>query len=239
MQATGERHLCLAGGVALNCVLNARLRDAGPFDDIWVQPAAGDAGTALGAALVTDARSGSAPSRHRWKTRSSDRRLTMPKLKRAPLTQNSRTADGRIAGRDARDCWTKTSILGWFQGAMEFGPRALGARSILASPRDPLMQERLNAIKDREDFRPVAPVVLEERAAEWFAPAHVSPFMLFTAPCASERASQIRGRAPCGRHRTCTDGQSRGSPLFAHPSQRIRSARRRARPHQHILQHAR
>jgi carbamoyltransferase len=207
-EATGERRLCMAGGVALNCVLNARLRDDGPFDEIWVQPAAGDAGTALGAALWLDARSDlghrAAPMEDAFLGPAyGDDEIEA-------LLRSSKLAYRRpddIAVEAAR-LLGENRIIGWFQGAMEFGPRALGARSILASPRDPLMQERLNAIKDREDFRPVAPVVLEERASEWFAPAHASPFMLFTHRVLPERASQI----PAVRH---VDGTARVQTVSA------------------------
>ncbi|MBF6599558.1 MAG: carbamoyltransferase [Dehalococcoidia bacterium] len=200
-EASGERHLCIAGGVALNCVLNARIRDDGPFDEIWVQPAAGDAGTALGAALSLDARlrgTRPAPMTHAFLGPSyADAEIET--LLRSSKLSYRRPAD--IACETAR-LLDEGKIVGWFQGRMEFGPRALGGRSILASPRDAAMQERLNAIKDREDFRPVAPVVLEDRAADWFTPAHASPFMLFTHRVRAERAAQI----PAVRH---VDGTAR------------------------------
>ncbi|MFL5802030.1 MAG: carbamoyltransferase, partial [Roseiflexaceae bacterium] len=179
-QTTRTGNLCMAGGVALNCVLNARLRDRGPFKQIWVQPAAGDAGTALGAALWVDAQ-----ERH-----SDDHAYRMDHAFLGPAYSDDeieafirwaklpyrRLAD--VAGETA-DLLARDQVIGWFQGRMEFGPRALGARSILASPIHAEMQARLNDIKDREDFRPVAPVVLEEEAPNWFVHASVSPFMLF------------------------------------------------------------
>ncbi len=214
-EATGERRLCMAGGVALNCVLNARIRDDGPFEEIWVQPAAGDAGTALGTALWLDARS--AAGRRGPPMDDVFLGPTYGDEEIEALLRSSKLAyrrPGDICAETAR-LLDEYKIVGWFQRAMEFGPRALGARSILASPRDPLMQERLNAIKDREDFRPVAPVVLEERAAEWFSPDHRSPFMLFTHRVLPERASQI----PAVRH---VDGTARvqtvnaaQNPVFA------------------------
>lgn len=179
-EASGQKNLCLAGGVALNCVLNAYLRDAGIFDNIWVQPAAGDAGTALGAALWTDAQErrqrGKFEMTHAyWGPDYSDDSIEgFLKLNKIPYRKLN-----NIAAETAQ-ILAQNQIIGWFQGRMEFGPRALGSRSILASPIDPGMQAKLNVLKDREDFRPVAPVVLENKAGEWFEAAHTSPFMLFT-----------------------------------------------------------
>jgi len=182
-ERSGVRHLAMAGGVALNCVMNARVRDAGIFDGVWVQPAAGDAGTALGAALWVDreARGGDAgaPGRfvmdHVYYGPAYDAAEIRATLDRAKVAYEApadlaRTVAARLA--DER-------VVGWFEGRMEFGPRALGARSILASPRDAAMQQRLNELKDREDFRPVAPAVQVERAPEWFEGCTDSPFMLF------------------------------------------------------------
>jgi carbamoyltransferase len=201
--ATGQSNLCMAGGVALNCVMNARLRDRGPFREIWVQPAAGDAGTALGAALWVDARERGAAERT-WRMDHAylgpayddteiERFLAWSKLPARRLTDTA----GETAELLAQD-----KIIGWFQGRMEFGPRALGARSILASPIDPGMQAKLNEIKDREDFRPVAPVVLEEESGAWFAGAGRSPFMLFVYDVIPAQADRI----PAVRH---VDGTAR------------------------------
>ena len=165
---TGERQLAMAGGVALNCVMNAKIRDRGPFDDVWVQPAAGDAGTALGAALWTDFRMrgerGAWRMEHAYLGPSYGDDAIEAFLKDAQLPYR-RLAD--VAAQTAA-LLAANRVIGWFQGRMEFGPRALGARSILASPTDPDMQRKLNKIKDREDFRPVAPVVLESKAHHWF-----------------------------------------------------------------------
>lgn len=202
-EATGADDLCLAGGVALNCVLNARLRDHGPFRTIWVQPAAGDAGTALGAALWVDARERGAIERA-WRM---DHAFLGPEFgddEIAVFLDGAKLPSRRlddVAGEVA-DLLAGGKIVGWFQGRMEFGPRALGARSILASPLDPEMQTRLNAIKDREDFRPVAPVVLAEEAATWFRDAGESPFMLFVHEVRPEQADRI----PAVRH---VDGTAR------------------------------
>jgi carbamoyltransferase len=174
---TGERDLVLAGGVALNCVANARLLAEGPFDRVWVQPAAGDAGTALGAALHTAHRlgdrvepMGSAALGQSW----SDDELR-GWLERARVAYEE-PADlaGTVAQALADD-----AVVAWFQGRSEFGPRALGHRSLLADPRKAANLERLNDVKGREQFRPVAPMVLTERAGEIFRGNVPSPYMLF------------------------------------------------------------
>jgi carbamoyltransferase len=179
-QATQSDTICLAGGVALNCVLNAAIRDSGIFRHCWIQPAAGDAGTALGAALWTDARERGQQSKSfvmdhaYWGPEFSDEEIEkFLKWTKTPFTKMEDVA------ATTASILADNKIIGWFQGRMEFGPRALGARSILASPIHPDMQAKLNEIKEREDFRPVAPVVLEEEAANWFENAGTSPFMLF------------------------------------------------------------
>ncbi|QJP71799.1 carbamoyltransferase family protein [Burkholderia glumae] len=203
---TGLDRLCLAGGVVLNCVMNAKLRDAGPFSEVWVQPAAGDAGTALGAALWID---------HRERAAQGDpeRRWTMEHAYLGPQYGEDeierflrwsklpyrRLAD--VAG-DTAALLADGKVIGWYQGRTEFGPRALGARSILASPIDPGMQARLNEIKDREDFRPVAPVVMEEHAGDWFVGGRAAPFMLFVFDVRADQAERI----PAVRH---VDGTAR------------------------------
>jgi carbamoyltransferase len=192
-RSTGERHLALAGGVALNCLMNSKLRDCGLFDEVWVQPAAGDAGTALGAALWTDARERSADpgdpahalAPRRWQMahaylgpRHDDEEIGAL-LNWAGLAHECVEDPAEAAATLLAD----SLIVGWFQQRMEFGPRALGARSILASPITPTMKARLNELKDRDDFRPVAPAVPVERFGDWFTPARAnrgrSPFMLF------------------------------------------------------------
>ena len=195
--------LCLAGGVALNCVMNARIRDRGPFRDIWVQPAAGDAGTALGAALWIDARERASRQRPYEMTHAflgpayDDREIeSFLRWSKLPYRKLASIAEETAA------ILAQDRVIGWFQGRMEFGPRALGARSILASPIHADMQARLNEIKDREDFRPVAPVVLEEEAERWFHRARRSPFMLFVFDVRPEVADRI----PAVRH---VDGTAR------------------------------
>jgi carbamoyltransferase len=200
---TGSRRLAMAGGVALNCVLNARLREQGAFADIWVQPAAGDAGTALGAALWIDAQEQGVRA-GRWRMQHA---FLGPEYTDHAIEGLLREA--KLAYRRPPDIvaacaglLAENRVLGWFQGRMEFGPRALGARSILASPIDVGMQERLNQIKDREDFRPVAPAVPEEMAADWFMDARPSPFMLFVDRVRPDKAARI----PAVRH---VDGTAR------------------------------
>jgi carbamoyltransferase len=205
--ATGADNLCMAGGVALNCVMNSCLRDQGPFKKIWVQPAAGDAGTALGAALWIDAR-------ERGRTGSPlGQPYRMEHAFLGPAYDDHEIEDflmwSRLPYRRLTDVAQETAellaadkIVGWFQGRMEFGPRALGTRSILASPIHADMQSRLNEIKDREDFRPVAPVVLEEEAPNWFRNGEPSPFMLFVFDVLPDKAERI----PAVRH---VDGTAR------------------------------
>lgn len=195
-EASGEKHLAMAGGVALNCVMNARVRDSGLFDRVWVQPAAGDAGTALGAALMVDAQH--RPGQPRtwtmdhayWGPGYGDDEIEAL-LKWAKLPYR-RLHD--VAAETA-EVLLQDKVIGWFQGRMEFGPRALGARSILASPLNPGMQQRLNELKDREDFRPVAPVVPEDDLPQWFMPAGANggqaPFMLFIYDVRPEQAARI------------------------------------------------
>lgn len=196
-------HLCLAGGVALNCVMNARVRDRGPFKGVWVQPAAGDAGTALGAALWVDSRQRPAPQRTCEMTHA----FLGPSYSDDEIEEFLRWSKLRYrrlanVAEETADLLVEDNVIGWFQGRMEFGPRALGGRSILASPRSPSMQAKLNEIKDREDFRPVAPVVLEEEAANWFERSHTAPFMLFIFDVRPDRADLI----PAVRH---VDGTAR------------------------------
>jgi carbamoyltransferase len=189
---TGSENLCFAGGVALNCVLNAAIRDAGIFKNIWVQPAAGDAGTALGAAMWIDAqqRPGQGRSFYMehayWGPDYNDEEIArFLDWAKVPYRRMQNVAE------ETADLLVQDKVIGWFQGRMEFGPRALGSRSILASPISPSMQARLNEVKDREDFRPVAPVVMEEAAPEWFEQADYSPFMLFVYKVKQDKKDRI------------------------------------------------
>jgi carbamoyltransferase len=175
---TGARRLALAGGVALNCVANTRLWRQGPFDEIWVQPAAGDAGTALGAALHVARELGDEVEPMR--TAALGREFTELELgtwlERVAL-RFERPLDIADA---AAEVVAANGVVAWFQGRSEFGPRALGHRSLLADPRRPENLERMNDVKGREHFRPIAPMVLADRAAEIFEGPLPSPYMLFT-----------------------------------------------------------
>lgn len=187
---TGEDSLCLAGGVALNCVANGRLLREGPFANIWIQPAAGDAGGALGAALACWYQYLDSPRRisgHHDAMRGS---YLGPQAKGAEISEyfNSvgavyeRVEDEYLLPRLAT-ILAQENVVGWFQGRMEFGPRALGGRSILGDPRSPVMQSVMNLkIKYRESFRPFAPSVLRERVSDYFEMDDDSPYMLFVAP---------------------------------------------------------
>jgi carbamoyltransferase len=216
---TNAADLCMAGGVALNCVLNARVRDRGPFRNVWVQPAAGDAGTALGAALLVDREVSRMPAR-RWSMQHAYWGPGFTDAEIEAFLHQARLPYSRppCIARAAAGLLAQDKILGWFQGRMEFGPRALGARSVVASPIPESMQARLNALKEREDFRPVAPAVLEEEAPSWFvatgrgtgpgvgagaaSDAIVAPFMLFVYDVRPDKADRI----PAVRH---TDGTAR------------------------------
>ncbi len=189
---TGMKHLVLAGGVALNCVANGRLLREGPFDDIWIQPAAGDAGGALGAALFTwhqildkpRRTGGSDTQQGSFLGPAFSRTQIQIFLDQAGVRYTRIEDEQKLADRVAR-LLAEEKVVGWFQGRMEFGPRALGARSIIGDARSPKMQATMNLkIKFRESFRPFAPIVLQERVHEWFGmrEGQESPYMLLVAP---------------------------------------------------------
>jgi carbamoyltransferase len=205
---TGSRNLCLAGGVALNCVGNGRILREGPFEDIWIQPAAGDAGGALGAALYV------------W-----HQLLDRPRAPQPHDEMHGSLLGPEFAARDIRafldgagakyieypddrslneavaDLMAREMVIGYFAGRMEFGPRALGARSIIGDARSASLQATMNVkIKFRESFRPFAPVVLRERVSDYFemAPNTDSPYMLLVAPVRDERRRKINGEQPRG-----------------------------------------
>ena len=185
-QRIPSRNLCLAGGVALNCVANGRILRDGPFQDLFVQPAAGDSGGAVGAAALAYARrTNSWPIRKRLKeaylgpSYSSDDIASV--IEASGITALDFRGRSEVLVEEVVDRLVTGNVVGWFFGAMEFGPRALGARSILGDPRDPGIRDRINAIvKMREAFRPFAPSVLESKAADHFDIKHASPFMLET-----------------------------------------------------------
>ena len=178
-ERTGERRLVLAGGVALNCVANSRLYEDGPFDDVWVQPAAGDAGTALGAAVQVAAELGDAiqpmPTAALGPAWDDDEIATILTTAAVPFRRPRDIAEA------AAEVLAADGVVAWFQGRSEFGPRALGHRSLLAHPGHARNLERLNDVKGREQFRPVAPMVSLDSAKEIFEGGPLpSPFMLFT-----------------------------------------------------------
>lgn len=187
---TGQKNLCLAGGVALNCVGNGKILREKIFDNIWIQPAAGDAGGALGAALFTWHRYLEKPRTPNGERDSLAGSLLGPEFKDAEieayLVKNGIPYEGlkdEELPEKVADLIAHEKVIGWFQGRMEFGPRALGARSIIGDARSSKMQEIMNVkIKFRESFRPFAPSVLEERVTEYFDMDTVSPYMLLVAP---------------------------------------------------------
>ena len=230
-ERTGSRRLCLAGGVALNCVANGRLLREGPFEELWIQPAAGDAGAALGAALAAwhgplergglaaprspspgDAMQGGflGPEESPEAVESCLKRWEAVWERMESEALLDRVVRALVAGQ----------VVGWVQGRMEFGPRALGHRSILGDPRSPDMQSRMNLkVKFRESFRPFAPAVLAERCGEFFGLETESPYMLLVAPVAEsqrvpvgreaaglDRLKQVRSTLPAVTH---VDGSAR------------------------------
>lgn len=188
-KVTGQKNLCLAGGVALNCVGNGRVVREGPFENIWIQPAAGDAGGALGAALFAWYQCLGNSRKADGKTDSQKGSYLGPSFKDVQIEQYLkehnipffRLEEDQIIDKVA-ELIAQEKVVGWFQGAMEFGPRALGARSILGDARSSKMQETMNLkIKFRESFRPFAPSVLAERSSEFFDIDVESPYMLLVA----------------------------------------------------------
>ena len=193
------QHLCLAGGVALNCVANGRLLREGPFDDIWIQPAAGDAGGALGAALALW-------YQHHDRPRTADGRADAMQgsyLGPRPSADEIRgflDASGAVYRElddatlfdEVSGALADEKVVGWFQGRMEFGPRALGGRSIIGDPRSPKMQSVMNLkIKFRESFRPFAPAVRAEKVSDWFELDRPSPYMLIVAPVVEDKRIEM------------------------------------------------
>jgi carbamoyltransferase len=191
---TGATNLCLAGGVALNCVANGKVLRDGKFKNVWVQPAAGDAGGALGAALSAyygfldrPRRPGAGDAMHGA--------YLGPSFSQDEIEARLAKAGARFETVDRQTMLSRTAqdladgcAVGWFQGRMEFGPRALGARSILGDPRSPSMQKTLNLrVKYRESFRPFAPSVLSEHVSDWFEFDGASPYMLMVADVVEER----------------------------------------------------
>jgi len=225
-ERTGMRNLCMAGGVALNCVANGKILREGIFDDLWIQPAAGDAGGALGVA------------QHIW-----HHLLDNPRMPQASDSQQGtrlgpafttgaiedflELEGARFRRFDEEDelCAAVAGhldsgkVVGWFHGRMEFGPRALGGRSILGDPRSEAMQRQMNLkIKFRESFRPFAPSVLKERVRDWFdlPEGHESPYMLLVAPVAPERLTPLDETARAKRGLERLDAKRSELPAITH-----------------------
>lgn len=209
-RVTGLAELCFAGGVALNCVANARLLKESGFRKLFIQPAANDAGTALGAALLLDSlqmrRQGHLDTSYPYVMEHTFLGPCFSDSDISSLLDNARLRYRKSCNiaKDTARMLAHDKIVGWFQGRMEFGPRALGARSILSNPMNKDVVQRLNYIKGREQFRPIAPCVLEERAGEYFVldDTGESPFMLFTFKVREDRVKDI----PAAMH---VDGSSR------------------------------
>ena len=197
-RAYNIKNICLAGGVALNCVANGELKRRRIFEQIWIQPAAGDAGGSLGAALYYQHARLNLP-RKIYPSDSMQGSYLGPSFSQDQIEQSLSAAGARFERLDEETLLKRCAVdlaqgrgLGWFQGRMEFGPRALGARSILGDPRSPGMQAALNLkVKFRESFRPFAPAVLAERAAEYFELDGASPYMLLVANIQAERRTAM------------------------------------------------
>jgi len=192
---TGAANLCLAGGVALNCVANGKILRERNFERIWIQPAAGDAGGAVGAALAAHYQFNGAARPSNGAADSMSGAYLGPSYAQAEIESRLNKAGARFAVLDDQDLISRTvealadeKAVGWFQGRMEFGPRALGARSILGDPRSASMQKSLNLrVKFRESFRPFAPAILREDVADWFELDEDSPYMLLVADVVARR----------------------------------------------------
>jgi carbamoyltransferase len=241
---TSEKNLCLAGGVALNCVANGKVWRDGRFQNIWIQPAAGDAGGALGAALA---------AYHRFldRPRTCDRHDLMrgsylgPSFAQDEIERRLSAAGAHFQVLNDEslidtcvDALSTGKALGWFQGRMEFGPRALGARSILADARSPDAQRRLNLkVKFRESFRPFAPAVLREDVSDWFDLDCDSPYMLLVGDVARRR---LRGLSPeeealTGLERLKAVGSEIPAVTHVDSSARVQTVHRETNPHFHAL----
>jgi carbamoyltransferase len=241
---TGMQNLCLAGGVALNCVANGKVLRDGAFKQIWVQPAAGDAGGALGAALLAHAAHGGDRQRGvlgdamngsylgpAYRQDDIERRLTAAGAKFTVLSDNDLIKTTATALADGK-------AAGWFQGRMEFGPRALGGRSILGDPRSPAMQKTLNLkVKYRESFRPFAPSVLREDLEDWFEMDVDSPYMLMVANVAEKHRLTVNndGKELFGIDKLNVVRSSIPAVTHVDYSARIQTVHKETNPHYHAL----
>jgi carbamoyltransferase len=238
-KVTGEKNLCLAGGVGLNCVANGRILREGPFENVWIQPASGDAGGALGSALFVWHQIENQP---RAVSGNGDRMAgaylgpdfsddEVADFCDALKLPYERLEDGELERRVAQ-LIDEQNVVGLFQGRMEFGPRALGNRSIIGDARSPRMQSVLNLkIKYRESFRPFAPSCLEERIGDYFEIDTPSPYMLLVAQVQQERCKPVEG-APIQDVITKVNQVRSDVPAITHVdySARIQSVNRETNP---------
>ena len=243
---TGLRRLCLAGGVALNCVANGKVLRGGMIDDLWVQPAAGDAGGALGAALAAYHEFLDQPRRLGNVLDGMQGAYLGPGFTTAEIAERLRSAgvvfqivedDEALIGQTVHALIEEKAV-GWFQGRMEFGPRALGARSILGDPRSPRMQRQLNLkVKFRESFRPFAPSVLREDVAEWFELDGDSPYMLVVADVLEDRRHPVseEDEALFGIDRLNTIRSEIPAVTHVDMSARIQTVHKETNPRYHAL----
>jgi carbamoyltransferase len=242
---TGLRKLCLAGGVALNCVANGKVLRDGVVDDLWVQPAAGDAGGALGAALAAYHEFLDQPRLVGNQIDGMQGAYLGPEFPTSEIADRLRKAgavfdiveDDAVISRTV-DALADEKAVGWFQGRMEFGPRALGARSILGDPRSPNMQRQLNLkVKFRESFRPFAPSVLREDVADWFDLDCDSPYMLVVADVREDRRCPVSDadRALFGIDRLNTIRSEIPAVTHVDMSARVQTVHKETNPRYHAL----
>lgn len=240
-KSTRARHLCLAGGVALNCVANGKLQNSGMFDKIWIQPAAGDAGGALGAALYAWHQQSNTTKAHTDIMQGS---YLGPQFPTPTAQLNQWGIEYLTFGKDlfthVATRLARGEVIGWFQGKMEFGPRALGNRSILADPRALDMQRKLNLkIKFRESFRPFAPAVLEEDAATYFELTDSSPYMLMTTGIHPQwRLQEHPNQALTGLEKLATPRSTLPAITHVDYSARVQTVSSSTNPKFHSLLHA-
>ncbi len=245
MRRPGCAGFALAGGVALNCVANGKILRDGAIDDLWVQPAAGDAGGALGAALAAYHEFLDQPRQIGNVLDGMQGAYLGPAFSNAEIADRLRNAgavfeivdDDAVIGHTV-DALLEEKSVGWFQGRMEFGPRALGARSILGDPRSPRMQRQLNLkVKFRESFRPFAPSVLREDVADWFALDSDSPYMLVVAEVLEGRRRPVSDddKALFGIDRLNTIRSEIPAVTHVDMSARIQTVHKETNPRYHAL----
>ncbi len=242
---SGQKNLCLAGGVALNCVANGKLLRDGCFEKIWIQPAAGDAGGALGAALGAWHQHFDKPRTAHGTHDSMAGSYLGPSFEQDEIERRLKDAGAKFESLDDETLVTRTAGdladgkgIGWFQGRMEFGPRALGGRSILGDPRSPSMQKMLNLkVKYRESFRPFAPSILEEKTSEWFDLDSESPYMLLVADVKAKHRTEMTAdeQALFGIEKLNVPRSSIPAITHVDYSARVQTVSKRTNPRYHAL----